>query len=506
MESHTARSEWDRLHGERASMMSRLERLSQLTVPSVLPQDEYQTHQNQLTNGYSSLGAQSAVHLTNKLMLSLFAPSRPFMRLDLPASEKVKLIDQLGVDEAILTEALAEGERAALLELERAGQRQTLFEIALHLVVLGNGMMDLSTDVLNFISIKDYVVRRTAKGKLATLVIRECFLVAELEDEARATYLANNQGAKWDDKVTLYTWVRLVDGMYRSSVWVEDVRLPEKFSGRWKEETLPWRVLTWRLPARQHYGVGRAEDYANDLAEHENLSQALSEGAALASTFKWIASPNGLTRPEDVSNSVNGAVIPGEKNDIDLLYANIGQQLSTVMSIRQDVARRIGQGFLLNSAVTRDAERVTAQELRLQAMELESSLGGTYSRLAVDWQEPLTNWLLKRAKVEISGTHIKPLVITGLDALSRNSDRERLMQFLSDVNTLSLIHPTTRMRLRESQVIADMAAGNGVTGSKYVASDEEVAAAQQAQQQQQLDATAAEAAVNVAAQQAGEAQ
>lgn len=374
MHSLTAKAEWDKLDGKRASMMSRLERLSQLTIPSVLPVKEYETHQHQLTNGYSSLGAQACTHLANKIMLSLYAPSRPFMRLDLPDEERAKLTQLLGIEDSDLTEALTAGEKAAMKELERVGQRQTLFEIALHLIVVGNGVMDLSTDVLNFIGIRDYVCRRTAKGIVASLVIRECCSIHELDPEAAKVYVADKPGCDWDDEVTLYTWVQYTKGMYKSTVWVEDKKLPDSFSGRYKPENLPWRVLTWRLPARQHYGVGRAEDYANDLAEHENLSQALSEGAALASTFKWLASPSGLTRPEEVTNSPNGAVVPGDEKDLNLLYANIGNQLSTVLSIKSDAARRIGQGFLLNSAVTRDAERVTAQELRLQAMELESSL------------------------------------------------------------------------------------------------------------------------------------
>ena len=57
--------------------------------------------------------------------------------------------------------------------------------------------------------------------------------------------------------------------------------------------------------------------------------------------------------------------------------------------------RRLGAAFLLNTAVTRDAERVTAQEIRMQAQELESSLGGVYSRLANELQLPLAKRLLQ---------------------------------------------------------------------------------------------------------------
>lgn len=500
MESYTAQAEWAKLDNERTGMMSRLERLAQLTIPSVLPPVEYNGNQEQLTNGYTSLGAQAGTHLTNKLMLAMFAPSRPFMRLDMEELAKARLMDQLQIEEDVLTESLSSGERAALRQLEQAGQRQTLFEACTHLVCIGNGLLDLSTDVLNFITIRDYVVRRTPKGKLACLIIREKYRLDELEDSAQEEYRKRFPSCEWDVEVFVYTWVRLVKGTYRSTVWVDDVALSAEHSGKWTPENLPWRVLAWRLPARQHYGVGRAEDYANDLAEHENLAQALSEGAALASTFKWLASPSGLTRPEDVTTSENGAVIPGDKDDLYLHYANIGQQLGTVMQIGETYARRIGQGFLLNSAVTRNAERVTAEEIRLQAMELESSLGGTYSRLAIDIQQPLAAWLLKRAKVEIQGTEIHPVIITGLDALSRNSDRERMMSFLSDVAALDGIQPATRQRLRETNIITDMAAGNGVDRGRYVATQAEVAAAQAADQQAMLDQQANQAALEVASQ------
>jgi hypothetical protein len=497
--NQSAPGEWAVMDGLRQAMINKIERLSQLTIPSVTPQDHYNTDTDQLTNGFTSLGSQASTHLVNKLMMAMFAPSRPFMRLEFDDKVKAALIEQLGVAEDDLVAALVMGEKAALNELEQAGQRQVLFEVLTHLVVAGNALLDLSGEDLNLVGVKDYVVRRNAKGKVVALIVREKYRLADLDPDAQAEYKKKYPGAKWDADVCLYTWVRYADKMYRSSVWVDDCELSQGFKGKWTEDNLPWRALTWRLPARQHYGVGRAEEYANDLAEHESLSHALSDGAALATTFKWLANPGGMTRPEDVTRAQNGAVVPGAQNDISLLFANIGQQLSTVLSIRQDVAQRIGRGFLLSSAVTRDAERVTAEEIRLQAIELESSLGGAYSRLALDVQQPLGHWLLRKAKVALKGTQLKPVIITGLDALSRNADRERMMMFLQDVTALDGIAPATRMRLREGNIIADMAAGAGVDRVRYIASEEEVASKQQIAQQEQVNAQATEAGMAAAA-------
>lgn len=498
-EFNTAPSEWNRLNGLRSGMMSRLERLSQLTIPSVLPPDNYNQEQEQLTNGHNSLGAQAATHLVNKIMLAAFAPSRPFMRLDIETREKHQLMEMLKVEEDVITDVLAIGEAEALKELEKAGQRQNLFELITHLTVVGNVLMDLSGDTLNVVPVRDYVVRRNAKGVIVCIILRECYRVDELEDDVRAIYMSKYGDRRDDHPVSVYTWIKRKGQKYYATVWVDDIELPSSFSSNHTEENLPWRPLVWRLPAKQHYGVGRAEDFANDLAEHEVLSRALSEGAVLSSTFKWLANPGGITRPEDVAGGYNGEVIPGTKGDVDLLYANIGQQLNAVQSIRSDVARRIGQGFLMNSAVTRDAERVTAEEIRIQAMELEASLGGNYSRIALDVQQPLSHWLLKRSKVEIKGTKIEPVIITGLDALSRNADRERMMIFLNDVSTLDSIQPATRIKLRERNIIADMAAGAGVERGRYVASEEEIKAAQQQAQAEQTNQLAEAAAMDAAA-------
>ena len=45
--------------------------------------------------------------------------------------------------------------------------------------------------------------------------------------------------------------------------------------------------------------------------------------------------------------------------------------------------------FLLNTAIQRDAERVTAQEIRYMAQQLETAMGGIYSLLSQEFQLPL---------------------------------------------------------------------------------------------------------------------
>lgn len=495
----TAAGEWETLSTKRTGLISRCERLSEITVPSVMPADSYNTSQDSLTNGVTSLGAQCVTNLNNKLMMAMFSASRPFFRLAMSEADTNELAGKLNITVDDLTDALSRGERDALLQLEMSGSRDSFYEAMNHLIVVGNVLMDLrDKEEIEFVPLKEYCVRRARNGKPLVIMIKQTLLHAELPEEVLA-HVDPWAEKDPDCEVALYTWARRFKGKMRITQHVDDIELPyNKFGSTHEVEDCPLRPLTWRLPIGQHYGVGRVEEYFGDFGTHETVSEALSDGAIMSSTFRWLQSPTGVTRPEDFANSRNGDVIPGVANDLQLVFANVGQQLSTTLAISQQFEKRLGQGFLLNSAVTRDAERVTAEEIKLQAQELESSLGGTYSRLAKDWQGPVAGWLMRKSGVSIKGTKIQPVVITGLDALSRNADLERLMQFLTDVTSLAQIPPQTAAMLQTSNIISDMAAGLGIDKRRYVASNDEIQARmQQLQQQQQQGASGDPATANV---------
>lgn len=485
----TASGEWAHLDAKRSGKLDKVERLAEVTLPSVCTDENFDSGQDSLTNGTTSFGAQAVTNLVNKLMMAMF-PQRPFFRLAVPERDAMELTEKMGITTDDLTDILAGGERDATLELEMTGARDVLYEITNHLVVAGDVLMDLSDkDAIAAIPIREYVCRRDSKGRPLSIVIKQCMYRNELEP-AVLPHLSF-VGSQYPDDHTheVYTWIKMFKGKMRMTKWVDNIELPYgEFGGTWERDECPYRPLTWRLPLRSDYGVSRVEEYYNDFATYETTSESLADGAVLASQFRWLQNPGGITRPEDFAQSKNGEVIPGVAGDLTLVTANIGQQLATVMQIGQVYQQRVGAGFLMNSAVTRQAERVTAEEIRLQALELEQSLGGVYSRLSRDIQQPLVRWLMKKIDLSLKGTTITPVVVTGLDALSRNADLDRLLMFLQDVTNLSGINPEQRLMLQESNIIADFAAGRGVSKTRYVASNQEIQQRQQAIQEAQAAA------------------
>ena len=502
----TAKSEFSRLDGLRSTYLSRAEKHSSFTLTRVCPPSTYDSNRDSLTHDFQSVGAQATNHLINRLMLAMFAPSRPFMRLSIQAKALAVLLTQ-GVPQAEIDASLAEGEQAATRELDNRPVRPKLYDLLASLVIVGDGLLHLprdNPDDAAVYNIRDYVLKRTPGGKISYLLVREKVTAADLEDDARQQYMAVNPKVKDDDVLCMYHEVKRVNAnKLQEHTWIEDVKLDEKYSMSHTDADCEWVACAWHLKRGQHYGTGHVEDYSGDFAALSALSEAQVKGAILASEFRWLVNPGGMTKPEDLENSENGAALPGVEGDVTLVANSKPGDLQVVRLIGEDYIRRIGHGFLLNSAMTRDAERVTAEEIRAQAMELETGLGGVYTRLALGLQAPMARWLLNQIDVKIGGsTKIELRIITGLDALSRNGDLAALRGALADIGQLQQIgEAVNELNLRE--VITTIFVGHGVSPTKYLKSPQQKEAEQEqrnAQMAAQAGTEAAAASINQAPQ------
>lgn len=501
-----ASQRWGELDGLRQGFIRRCEGYAAFTLRKLCLPEGYDQNNDDLQHDWQSVGAQAVNHLSNKLMLALFAPSRPFFRLD-PTHEFRKELSDSGVNMAELAEVLSSGEADAVKELDQSSSRPKLYELLKHLVVTGNTLMVLSKEGMRVMGIKTYCVKRGVDGSLLELLIREQVMFDELDMAAQAELAAG--GHAWDNskKVCLYKWIRRQpNGNYALTTWVDDIQLSPAFSGTWPEAKLPYRVLTWDLADNSDYGTGLVEDYNGSFHALSTLSEAEVTAAVLASEFRWLVNPSGQTKAEDFTLSANGSALPGNPGDINLVQSGKAQDLAVIGTVAEKYIQIIGRGFLMGSAVTRDAERVTAVEMRMTAQELETSLGGAYSRLAADMQKPIALWLLARLKLDLNGKQFTPVVVTGLDALSRSGDLENMALFLNDLAGVASLPPALQGMLKLRELAQMFAAARGVKSSQFLKSDEEIQAEQAAAQEQQIQQQALSAGVDAAAQQQAQGQ
>lgn len=482
----TAGQRFEKLDGKRNGILHRLERYASWTIPKLFPKKNRDQDTEPLTHGFQSLGAQAVNHLANKLMMSLFAPSRPFFRLE--ANRKARAsMSEAGVDPKAIQTQLAKLEQEASLELDKRSIRARLYDLLKMLIVLGNALMVFDKDTVRVLNLRNYVVKRDRQGSVCELIIREKIHKSAIKPAALAAVIGNPEFKPDDDgNCWEYKWVKFNGTKFEETVWLDNVQLPANFSSNYTLEKLPYRAVTWDLAAGDDYGTGLVEDYEGDFQALSLLSEATIQAAILASEFRWLVNPAGQTSVEDFVASPNGAAIPGQKGDIELISSGVEGTLQTNLNIQQLYINRIGAGFLLQTAVTRQAERVTAEEIRMVAEELEGGLGGGYSRIAVDVQVPVAYWVMELIDKSIAGSDIEPVIITGLAALSRTGDRDRLLGFGQDISGVLSLPPQILDRLKLSAWIADLAAARGLDPATYVLSEEEYGQMMQMRQQQQL--------------------
>lgn len=495
-----ASSEWTRLQGRRRGLEKRWEKYASFTLPRLYTDERWDEDTDELAHDWQSVGAQAVNHVVNKLMLALFAPSRPFMRLEADAKWLASLPP--GFDSSAVDEALSQAELEAVKAMDGIqGTRAKLYLSLANLVALGNVCMHLPKEKgkpPRIYNVSQYVIRRTGTGDLKQAIIRECLAFDELEPKVQAAVRNGSEGSRYqpDTKVEYFRQICRNDrGGYELYQYVDKVKLGPEFEGRWADEaSLEWRFLTWNLKDGNNYGTGLVEDYAADFGGLSTLSEAQIKGAVLSSEFRWLVNPAGMTKVEDLENSANGAALPGQEGDVVLVSNSKPGDLAVVGNVVQDYIGRIGRGFLLGSATTRDAERVTAAEIRMQAQELETSFGGTYSSIAVGMQLPLSRWLLRNVNLDVNGTQLKITIVTGLDALSRSGDLDNLRAALLDLTQLGAIKQAVPELNRRAVTVAILT-GHGLPTSKYLLTEDQVAAEQQATQQAAINAqTASEAA------------
>lgn len=500
----TAPGRFQQMDGARQGFLRRCEIYAGFTLPKIfLPTDYYQ-NSVQLNQDFQAVGAQAVNHLSNKLMLALFAPSRPFFRLDASKAAEEKIM-AAGAPPQEIADILAQAEKRAVTELDRRALRPKLYEALKHLIITGNVLLCLEPTTVRVCSLRRYAVRRSMSGKVVEIMTADKVLMDELEPDVRE-HVERELSYSADRKVCLYRWIKMdASGDYHMTQWVDNIQLPSKFDGKWPEADMPFRVLTWDLADGQDYGTGLVEDYASDFTGLSALSKAQVQGAILSSEFRWLVNPAGMTRVEDFEQVPNGGAMPGVEGDITLVENSKGGDLQVTLNMSAEYVNRIGRAFLLGSMLVRDAERVTAEEIRMTANELETALGGGYSRIAVDFQQPLAKWLLSAVQVPV-GSDFEVTVITGLDALSRSGDLDELKLWLGDLAAVNNLPPPLLATLRMDNIARALATPRRIDVREFIKSPEQMAAeqAQAMEQQAQLQASQAGAdiAVNAAAQNA----
>lgn len=496
---------WTELNAKKTNLVNRCEDYAMWTLPYLFPRSG--TKDSELQGPLDSTGARAVNHLSNKLIMALFAPSQPFFRLTITdqVSDELAAKAKNGDEQALtliaaMDEALAKTEKSAMKELNFNRYRTEATTAAKSLIVTGNAMLyHPVTGPVQMYGLRDYCVCRDLSGTVIELLTLEKKNLHTFKKDIREKLESYDKSKYGSQKeVCIYTQVVLEDDMkYHMYQYADDVKLDDS-GATWTAEDLPYLPLTWNLIRGEDYGRGLVEDYAGAFHALYQLAQSEIDVVAIAADIKFLVDPGSTIDVETLNSAESGSYHSGKEGDVTVLQINKAVDMQMVEGMVQRLQQQIGAAFLLQTAVTRDAERVTAEEIRQTANELDLSNGGIYSRFAEEWQYRTAVLMLKRIKVDLGNGTIDPVIITGLDSLSRAGDIDNLRMLIGDLQLLNTVPEDIRAGIDATKFIAYCAVRRGVDYQKFEKSAATMQAEQQAQQQQMQMQQQGEAAGSIA--------
>ena len=499
---HTAKERYEKLKEKREQYLDRARECSELTIPALIPEDGFH-YTSELYTPFQSVGARGVNNLASKLLLLLLPPNSPFFRLSVSGKAKEQLDEQREM-QATVEKSLQRIEKNVQNKIEELALRTSAFEAIKHLIVGGNVLTYLPKDGhMKVFPLTQYVCTRDSEGELLEVVIKESITPLSLDVEVRAQVISDPD-YKEDEEVELYTHIYKLDNdKYYICQEVHGIKIPGSI-GTFAKDAMPYMCLRMVRVDGEDYGRGYVEEFLGDLKSLEGLSQSLVESAAASSKVVFMIRPNSVTKKRDLALTRNGDIITGSRDDVSVLQTEKQYDLRVVQESIRALEERMSFAFLLHTAIQRDAERVTAQEIRYMAEQLETSMGGIYSLLSIEFQMPLVKILMKRMSQtkEIpslpKGT-VKPTIITGIEALGRGNDLQKLREFIAEFVQLAQVNPQVMQTLNPGDLIKRIATGLGIETEGLIKSQEELQQEMMAQQDQMMQEQLMNATTDAAA-------
>jgi hypothetical protein len=271
---------------------------------------------------------------------------------------------------------------------------------------------------------------------------------------------------------------------------------------KYPKDKSPFIALRMLRVDGENYGRGYVEQYYGDLQSLEGLTKAIVEGAAASSKVLFLVNPNGTTRARTLSESPNGAIREGSASDVSVLQTQKANDFSVALSATQQINDRLAYAFLLTESTIRNADRVTAEEVRLVTQSIERQLGGIYSVLSLEFQLPLVNRMMDRMQKQkklpkLPKDKITPAIVTGIEALGRGNDLNKLDVYLAGI--AQVLGPQVLSQyVSISEYMSRRASALGIDTEGLVRTEEEIQAQMQQAQQAQVASMAAQGMIDSA--------
>jgi hypothetical protein len=494
----TLASEYKNMEQDREPYLTKAKEAARYTIPSLLKDKHNGSQVQTYEQPNQSIGADGVNNLAAKVTLAMLPPNQPFFKFHIDAADLKKIATEAGQNpdtfETEVNRGLAMTEQLLVDFNEKNGDRICLGEAMKHLYIAGNVFLVHVPKIgLKYYPLNRYVVSRDYCGNVLKAITTETIGFYALPKEIQGAVLEQlkikektEEGKKLEEKeLTLYTCYRRREKHWITYQEVEGIEIPRS-EGKYPEEACPFMALRYTRIDGESYGRGLIEEYIGDISYLDVLSKSIKEASLAAAKCIALVNPQGQTNIKQLAKTKNGGFCAGKADDVTMLQANKYYDLKTAKEEKDGLERRLNRIFIMKAAIQRDAERVTAEEIREMARDLEEALGNHYSIMSKEFQLAYIRigffHLRKEKKNQlpdlIKDKSVKLTVTTGLEALGRGSDLNKLTTFAQIMQQFA---PMAQLGMKLDVVAGRVANSLNLDITGVMATQEELAAAQQAQ-------------------------
>lgn len=459
---------------------------------------------------WNGIGQRGCNNLAAKLLMAILPPTEAFFRFTLDPVEMEKreaemlsagaTEDDVATAKSEIELSLNKLELSILRSIETSNDRVMVHEALMHLIVSGNCLMHIAEDGLLVYPMNRYVLLRDPTGEPLCAVVCETMAVDQLPASIREELKRDKDeyGEMFGDDPTpmgqpektvdIYTCIKWEGDRV---TWFQEINKKEieGTRGSSSKSISPWLPLRMSSYQASSYGPGYVESACiADLQTAEALSQAVAECALVSAQVKHLVKPSGVTNAHQLAEAPNGAYVPGNPDDVFTVRTDKGSDINVAFTALQRVEQRLAASFML--AEMRDAERVTAEEVRIQTLQTENALGNVYAILTSEFQAPyirrrLALYMKKGGMGQLPEGLVQPMVSVGLAGVGRGNDLEKTARFINILQ--QSIGPEGMAKyINNTELIKRLSSSMGISPLGLVKSEQQIAAEMQQAQQAAL--------------------
>lgn len=470
----------------------RAETYANLTIPSVFRDSSWTSSDTKEDNYCQSFGAMCVKSLVSKIGMSIFPPNASSFKLQSPQQAVDDLSQGDSNVENDIQKDISEGQNKINKHLEGMNIRRTVFRVLEHLTVVSSCVVErVPNKAFKIHSLRNIVVELDDMGEEVAICVYEKLRTLpdgiDIPEEKKKT-----NGEKYDLYTLLYkdendSWIM------KQSIDDEPVGEEKKFT----EKSRPFVYLGWLWNSGDAYYRPYVEDYEGDLSSVDTLTKVLTKGALVSSkSITFVDERGGRTRIRDVKKAANGAILQGNAGDVTSYQHGKNFDFQSPERMLDRLEGRLSYAFLLQQGLRRDAERVTAEEIRMISAELENALASVYAVISNKIIKRFVEWAMEDLKLKFNALEVK--IVTGLDALGRAVESQKLDAYIQRGIQFGYVD-----RIKKGTLATRYADYDNIDTENLLMSDKEYQAEIQKQQQmlalqQGTQAFAGQAGANLA--------